>query len=111
MSAEFNDTVEHICSLKSLFNNIDDFEKRTVLNRFFDKHLESFVHRIEEVYYKKIVLKRGVKQLSNHQELEIQRTYNTLEAFLPFIVAYNIQKYDHDYNSIQVKDGIQDERQ
>lgn len=96
MSSEFNDIIEHICSLKTLYSNIEDVQKKTVLNRFFNKHLENFVHRMEEAYYKKVVLKRGVKRLSSYQEIEIKRTYDTLEAFLPFIIAYNIQKMDDD---------------
>jgi len=42
---------------------------------------------------KKIIMDKSITQLKNNQELEIHRTYNTMNAFLPFIIAYNLNNY------------------
>lgn len=89
----FNDIVENIHNLKYLFDNIENPRKKLVLNRLFMKHIEIFVHKMEEVYYKKIIMDKSITQLKNNQELEIHRTYNTMNAFLPFIIAYNLNNY------------------
>lgn len=86
----FNDIIESIHNLKHLFDNIENPQKKTVLNRMFMKHIENFVNKMEEVYYKKIIMDKSVARLKNNQEVEIQRTYNTMNAFLPFIIAYNL---------------------
>lgn len=86
----FNDVLENIHNLKHLFDNIENPQKKLVLNRMFMKHIESFVNRMEEIYYKKIIMDKSVMRLKNNQEVEIHRTYNTMNAFLPFIIAYNL---------------------
>lgn len=86
----FNDVMENIHNIKHLFDNIENPDKKLVLNRMFMKHIESFVNRMEEAYYKKIIMDKSVKRLKNNQEVEIQKTFNTMNAFLPFIIAYNL---------------------
>jgi len=89
----FNDVLENIHNLKHLFDNIENLDKKLVLNRMFMKHIENFVNRMEEVYYKKIIMDKSVTRLKNYQEVEIHRTYNTMNAFLPFIIAYNLNNH------------------
>ena len=90
--ASFNDVMDNVQRLKTLFDDIEDEHKKLVLNRMFMKHIENFVNKMEEVYYNKILLNKSVTKLKNYQEIEIHRTYNTMNAFLPFIVAYNLNQ-------------------
>ena len=62
----FNDIVENIHNLKYLFDNIENPRKKLVLNRLFMKHIENFVHKMEEVYYKKIIMDKSITQLKNN---------------------------------------------
>lgn len=85
----FEDIIENIEKIKCLFEKIPSNEKRLALNRYFHKHLEGFVIKMEEAYYKKIILNRSVKRILSSQEAEIEKTYNTMQAFLPFLIAFN----------------------
>lgn len=88
--ASFDDVVDNIRGLKTLFDEIENEQKKLVLNRMFMKHIENFMNKMEEVYYNKIIMNKSVTRLKNNQEMEIYRTYNTMNAFLPFIIAYNL---------------------
>lgn len=85
----FDDIIDQICSLRQLFDDIPIDSKRLVLQKSFQRHLENFVHKMEEMYYKKIILNRSITRLSSNHEKEIQQTYNTLNAFMPLMVAYS----------------------
>jgi len=85
---EFGDVVETICSLRKLIDDIPIESKRVVLQKSFKRHIENFVFRMEEMYYKKIVLNRSITRLNTAHEKDIQQTFNTLSAFMPLMVAY-----------------------
>ena len=89
----FDDVLENIQNLKTLFDNIENPDKKLVLNRMFMKHIENFVNKMEELYYKKIIMDKSITRLKNNQEVDIYKTYNTMNAFLPFIIAYNINNH------------------
>lgn len=86
----FDELLERICSLQQLFDNIPIDSKRIVLQKSFKRHIENFVHKMEEMYYKKIILNRSITRLSSNHEKEIEQTYNTLNAFMPLMVAHSI---------------------
>lgn len=90
MAGSIEDSVKQIYRLHELYDSIDDDDKRLVMCRMFIKHLEGFINKMEESYYKKIILRKPITKLKNNQEIEIERTYNTMNAFLPFIIAYNM---------------------
>jgi len=91
MAVSLEDAVEQIYRLQGLYDDIEDPNKKLVMNRMFMKNLEGFITKMEESYYKKIIQRKPVTQLKNNQEQEIERTYNTMNAFLPFIIAYNMK--------------------
>jgi hypothetical protein len=90
MSGSIEDTVEQIYRLHGLYESIEDDDKRLVMCRMFMKHVESFINNMEDSYYKKIIKRKPITQLKKYQEIEIERTNNTMNAFLPFIIAYNM---------------------
>ena len=92
MTISFDDAIDQICKLQGLYANIEEPGKHLVMNRMFMKNIEGFIIKMEESYYKKIIQRKPVTQLKNNQEQEIERTYNTMSAFLPFIIAYNINQ-------------------
>jgi hypothetical protein len=93
MANSIEDAVAQIYRLQELYETIEDNNKKVVMNRMFMKDIEGFITKMEESYYKKIIQRKTVTQLKNNQELEIERTYNTMNAFLPFIIAYNMNEY------------------
>lgn len=88
--ASYEEVIQNINELKTLFDSIQDESKKLVLNRMFMKNMEGFFNKMEEVYYKKILCNKSITKLKNNQEIEIERTYKTMNQFLPFIVAYNM---------------------
>ena len=96
MAVSLEDAVEQIYRLQGLYDDIEDPNKKLVMNRMFMKNLEGFITKMEESYYKKIIQRKPVTQLKNNQEQEIERTYNTMNAFLPFIIAYNMNSQMDD---------------
>tara|TARA_B110000977_G_C10619430_1_gene315565 strand:+ start:207 stop:518 length:312 start_codon:yes stop_codon:yes gene_type:complete len=90
MVESIEDAVEQIYRLQGLYDGIEDPSKKIVMNRMFVKNIEGFITKMEESYYKKIIQRKTVTQLKNNQEKEMERTYNTMNAFLPFIIAYNM---------------------
>ena len=86
---QFDEIIEKICSLRQLFDDIRVDSKRIVLQNSFKRHIENFVHKMEEMYYKKIILNRSITRYSSNHEKEIQQTFNTLNAFMPLMVAYS----------------------
>lgn len=90
MAVSIEDAVEQIYRLHELYDSIEDDDKRLVMCRMFMKHLERFINKMEESYFKKVIQRKPLTQLKNNQEKEIERTYNTMNAFLPFIIAYNM---------------------
>lgn len=90
MTVSIEDAVEQIYRLHELYGSIEDDDKRLVMCRMFMKHLDVFINKMEESYFKKVIQRKPLTQLKNNQEKEIERTYNTMNAFLPFIIAYNM---------------------
>ena len=88
----FGELIEKICSLQRLFDDIPIDSKRIVLQKSFKRHIENFVHKMEEMYYKKIILNRSITRMHTNQEKEIQQTFNTLNAFMPLMIAYSTMK-------------------
>mgnify|MGYP001460186641 CR=1 FL=1 len=86
----FNDVIENIYNLRHLFDSVQCENKRQVMTRMFMKHLEAFVLRMEETYYKKVIRNKSISRLKSNQEKEIEKTYKTMSAFLPFIIAYQL---------------------
>lgn len=86
----FNDVIENIYNLKHLFDNVESESKRKVMTRMFMKHLEAFVNKMEETYYKKVIRNKSIARLKSYQEKEIERTFKTMDVFLPFIIAYQL---------------------
>jgi uncharacterized protein Yka (UPF0111/DUF47 family) len=91
-SIKITNVVEQIYELHELYNSIENDDKRLVMCRMFMKHMESFIDKMEESYFKKIIQKKPITQLKNYQEIQIQQTYNTMNVFLPFMIAYNINR-------------------
>ena len=83
------DVIDKIRSLHHLFNDIPIESKRAVLLKSFNRNLDNFIFKMEEMYYKKIVLNRSVKRLDQCHAKEIRDTFNTLHAFMPLMVAYS----------------------
>lgn len=83
------DVIDKICSLQKLFDEIPIESKRIVLQKSFKRNLDSFIFKMEEMYYKKIILNRSVKRLNHCHAREIENTFNTLHAFMPLMVAYS----------------------
>jgi hypothetical protein len=88
----FEHVIDEIRELKCLYDSIVDDDKKVVMNRMFSKHIEGFIHKMEESYYKKIIQKKTMTQLKTCQEIEIERSYNTMQAFLPFVIAHSISQ-------------------
>ena len=82
--------IEDIYKLHELYDSIENTDKKKVMNTMFLDNITKFTQKMEESYYKKIIKNRSVTQLKNSHALEIERTQNTMNAFLPFIVAYNM---------------------
>ncbi len=89
-SEAFNDTIENIYNLKHLFDSVQCLNKRKVMTRMFMRHLEGFVNKMEDTYYKKVIKNKSITRLKTCQEKDIERTYKTMEAFLPFMIAYQL---------------------
>lgn len=78
-----------IQSLGEMFDTIPCDSKRSVLQRSFQRHLNRFVFKMEDMYYKKIIQNKSVKRIQSSQEKDIEQTFKTLEAFLPMMIAYS----------------------
>lgn len=89
-SESFNDTIENIYNLKHMFDNVQCSNKRKVMTRMFMRHLEAFVNKMEDTYFKKVIKNRSIARLQTNQEKDIERTHRTMEAFLPFMIAYQL---------------------
>lgn len=84
----FEDLLNEIHALKTLFDNINCDHKKLILSKIFENNLEKFVHKMEETYYKKIILKKPIHALKSNLEQDIQRNIETMNLFIPFAMHF-----------------------
>jgi len=64
--------------------------KKEVVFRKFYTELDYFIDKLEEIYYKYYIKKRPIKKLETEVERDIAVARNTMNAFLPYMLMYNM---------------------
>tara|TARA_B100000963_G_C22621769_1_gene670302 strand:- start:2583 stop:2912 length:330 start_codon:yes stop_codon:yes gene_type:complete len=88
---------ENIRQLYRLINNIGNDNKRFILKNKFQNEIDFMIERIEECYYKYILKNKNEKKIKDETERIIYDSRKTIDAFMPYILLYNItENYKKD---------------
>lgn len=94
---DLENKIKNIRELYNLIDNIGNQNKRFILKNKFQTELDYMIDRIEESYYKYILKNKNEKKIKNETEQIIYNSRKTVEAFMPYILLYNITQ---NYNNI-----------
>jgi len=103
---------ERLCDIKELFeliNTIPNMKTKTVLLHKFNEECDFLVDTIERLYYDTVIRNKKwiVSRLNKERHDSIINTRNTLNTFMPYMIAYNVlQNVDYeDYNNTNNTDN------
>jgi hypothetical protein len=89
--------IDDIRNMFELINNIKNEKKRYLLKYKFQTELDFTIDRLEEYYYKFILKNKSEKKIQTETEKMIYSSRKTMDAFMPYILLYNItEQYKHD---------------
>ena len=82
--------INNIRELFELINKINNSTKKNLLKFKFQSELDFMIDRLEDYYYKYILKNKSEKKIKLEAEKMIYNSRKTMEAFMPYILMYNI---------------------
>ena len=90
---------EDIRQLFYLINQLNNNKKKQLLQYKFQSELDFMIDRLEDYYYKFILKNKSEKNIEKEAEKMIYNSRRTMEAFMPYILLYNIREnYTNETN-------------
>ena len=89
---------KNIKQLYDLIDNIGNDNKRFILKNKFQNELDFMIDRIEDYYYRYVLKNKNEKKLKDETEKIIYNSRKTIDAFMPYILLYNITE---NYGNIE----------
>ena len=90
---------EDIRQLFNLINQLNNNKKKQLLQYKFQSELDFMIDRLEDYYYKFILKNKSEKNIEKEAEKVIYNSRKTMEAFMPYILLYNItENYTNETN-------------
>lgn len=87
---------EDIRQLFNLISQMNNTKKKKLLQYKFQSELDFMIDRLEDYYYKYILKNKNEKNIEKEAEKVIYNSRKTMEAFMPYILLYNITE---NYNT------------
>ena len=93
-----------IRNLYKIINNVKSGNKKFLLNHKLQTELDFLIDRIEEHYYCYVLKGKKEDKIKNETDKIIYNSRKTMNAFLPYILLYNItenQNQNENQNEYQ----------
>ena len=91
--------LEDIRQLFNLISQLNNNKKKKLLQYKFQCELDFMIDRLEDYYYKFILKNKSEKNIQKEAEKVIYNSRKTMEAFMPYILLYNItENYTNETN-------------
>ena len=92
---------KNIKHLYNLIDNIGNDNKRFILKNKLQNELDFMIDRIEDYYYRYVLKNKNEKKLKDETEKIIYNSRKTIDAFMPYILLYNItENYRNDIENL-----------
>lgn len=82
--------LDDIRNLFNLINNLKSDNKKFALKHKMQTEIDFMIDRIEEYYYKYVLKNKNEDKIKNEADKLIYNSRKTMDAFLPYILLYNI---------------------
>ena len=90
--------LEDIRNLYKLINNVKNKRKKFLLNYKLQTELDFMIDKIEEYYYLYVLKNKKEDKIKNEADKIIYKSRKTMDAFLPYILLYNIAQNAQNNN-------------
>ena len=90
--------LEDIRNLYKLINNVKNKRKKFLLNYKLQTELDFMIDKIEEYYYLYVLKNKKEDKIKNEADKIIYKSRKTMDAFLPYILLYNITQNAQNNN-------------
>ena len=92
--------INEIIRLFNLINNLNHSKKKNLLLYKFQSELDFMIDRLEDYYYRYILKNKSERNIQIEAEKMIYNSRKTMEAFMPYILLYNItENYTNNPNN------------
>tara|TARA_B110000259_G_scaffold180218_1_gene220666 strand:+ start:93 stop:419 length:327 start_codon:yes stop_codon:yes gene_type:complete len=82
--------INEIIELFGLINKLNNSKKKNILLYKFESELDFMIDRLEDYYYRYVLKNKSEKNIVIDAEKTIYNSKKTMEAFMPYILLYNI---------------------
>tara|TARA_Y100000389_G_scaffold19755_1_gene17078 strand:+ start:135 stop:467 length:333 start_codon:yes stop_codon:yes gene_type:complete len=93
---------EKLDTIRTLFNLIDNIKndkKRFLLKYKFQTELDFAIDKLEIYYYKYVLKNKSKNKIENETEKMIYSSRKTIDAFMPYILLYNLTEQHNNTNN------------
>jgi hypothetical protein len=88
--------LDDIRNLFNLINNLKSDNKKFALKHKMQTEIDFMIDRIEEYYYKYVLKNKNEDKIKNEADKLIYNSRKTMDAFLPYILLYNITENNNN---------------
>ena len=96
-----NKKIKEIIQIFNLINQLNNSKKKNLLLYKFQTELDFMIDRLEDNYYRYILKNKSEKNIQKESEKMIYNSRRTLEAFMPYILLYNISENYGNQNTTE----------
>jgi len=82
--------INEIIQLFTLINNLNNSKKKNLLLYKFQSELDFMIDKLEEYYYRYVLKNKSERNIQIEAEKMIYNSRKTMEAFMPYILLYNM---------------------
>ena len=82
--------INEIIQLFTLINNLNHSKKKNLLLYKFQSELDFMIDRLEDYYYRYVLKNKSERNIQIEAEKTIYNSRKTMEAFMPYILLYNM---------------------
>lgn len=82
--------INEIIQLFTLINNLNNSKKKNLLLYKFQSELDFMIDKLEEYYYRYVLKNKSEINIQIEAEKMIYNSRKTMEAFMPYILLYNM---------------------
>ena len=101
--------INEIIQLFNLINNLNHSKNKNSLLYKFQSELDFMIDRLEDYYYRYILKNKSERNIQIEAEKMIYNSRKTMEAFMPYILLYNItENYTNNPNNPNNLNGQHD---
>lgn len=93
--------LDDIRNLYKIINNVKSENKKFLLNYKLQTELDFLIDRIEEYYYCYVLKGKKEEKIKNETDKIIYNSRKTMNAFLPYILLYNITENQNELNGYE----------